>query len=129
VYTCYSPKDGKIADYHASLIQAHPCESDIEAVRSSVLDDLNTFIIEAIVNHELVEVKKTPVLNLLIKWHGYKEPTWNSLNSSLKKNEAVQEYLIAKGLQRFGFKSHKEDTERKHKRVTFSASVPDDSIP
>jgi hypothetical protein len=33
VYTCYSPKDGTFADYHASIVQAHPCESDLEAVK------------------------------------------------------------------------------------------------
>ena len=36
VYTCYSPKDGNFADYHASIVQAHPCETDLEAVKSAV---------------------------------------------------------------------------------------------
>jgi hypothetical protein len=46
VYTCYSPKDGKVADYHASIVQAHPCENDMEAVKSAILDDDKTYIIE-----------------------------------------------------------------------------------
>ncbi len=46
VYTCYSPKEGKIADYHASIVQAHPCELDMDAVKSAVLDDDRNFIIE-----------------------------------------------------------------------------------
>jgi len=130
VYTCYSPKDGKVADYHASLVQAHPCESDIEAVRSSTLDDSNSYIIEEVRNHEIVIVKakKTnkEVLNLLIKWHGYKEETWHEINISLKRNEAIQEYLCKHNLQQYGFKENlisKESTELQKKRVSFSSSV------
>jgi hypothetical protein len=49
IYTCYSPKDGKVADYHASIVKTHPCENDLEAVISAVLDDDTTFIIQEII--------------------------------------------------------------------------------
>jgi hypothetical protein len=127
VYTCYSPKTGKIADFHASIVQAHPCETDLEAVRSSVLDDNNTFIIEKIIQHELVQTRSKPVLNLQIKWHGYAEPEWTAMNISLKRNEAVQEYLKAKGLDRFGLHQQPDKSEPPKKRVRFSSSVPEES--
>ena len=130
VYTCYSPKDGKVADYHASIVQAHPCENDMEAVKSAILDDDKTYIIEKILNHEIVEINKRKALNLTIKWHGYKEPEVTGMNASLQRNEAVQEYLKEKGLQSYGLKlkrSHTDNEEitQKTKRVRFSSSVPD----
>ncbi len=130
VYTCYSPKDGKIADYHASIVQAHPCESDMEEVKSAVLDDDKRCIIEKILNHEIVEINKRKVFNLTIKWHGYKEPEITGMNVSLQRNVAVQEYLKEKGLQSFGLstkRSNIDNTEntQKIKRVKFSSSVPD----
>ena len=132
VYTCYSPKDGKIADYHASLVQAHPCETDVEAVKSAVLDDNKSYIIEKIISHEIITNNKRKVLNLTIKWHGYKEPEITGMNISLQRNEAVQEYLKEKGLESFGLKtkrSHDEainsNQQAKSKRVRFSSSVPD----
>ena len=32
VYTCYSPKDGKVRDFRTSVVQRHPCQSNQEAV-------------------------------------------------------------------------------------------------
>jgi hypothetical protein len=132
VYTCYSPKDGKIADYHASVVQAHPCQTDLEAVRSSVLDDDKNYIIENILEHKIVTVNNKPMLNLRIKWHGYKEPEWTGLNISLKRNLAVIEYLEANSLESFKLPKGKStenseelNTNAKTKRVTFSSSVPD----
>ena len=126
VYTCYSPKDGKIADYHASLVQAHPCETDVEAVKSAVLDDNKSYIIEKIISHEIITNNKRKVLNLTIKWHGYKEPEITGMNIS------VQEYLKEKGLENFGLKTKRSNDEvnnsnqqPKSKRVRFSSSVPD----
>ena len=130
VYTCYSPKDGKFADYHASIVQAHPCETDLEAVKSAVLDDDKSYIIEKILNHEIVEVNKRKTLNLTIKWHGYKEPEVTGINVSLQRNIAVQEYLKEKGLKSFGLHTKRSNTDnneiiQKTKRVRFSSSVPD----
>ena len=131
VYTCYSPKDGKMADYHASIVQAHPCESDMEAVKSAVLDDDKSYIIEKIINHEIVEINKRKVLNLTIKWHGYKEPEITGMNVSLQRNVAVQEYLKEKGLQSFGLSTKRSNIDnnentQKIKRIKFSSSIPDD---
>ena len=130
VYTCYSPKDGKFADYHASIVQAHPCENDVEAVKSAVLDDDKTYIIEKILNHEVVEVNKRKALNLTIKWHRYKEPEVTGMNVLLQRNSVVQEYLKEKGLQSFGLHTKRLNTDeneimQKKKRIRFSSSVPD----
>jgi len=98
----------------------------MEAVQSSALDDNNSYIIENILNHEIIGLKVNS-LNLLIKWHGYKDPTWTSLNISLKRNEAVQEYLKLHDLTKFGLKEKiNEDNEPKKKRVRFSTSVKND---
>jgi hypothetical protein len=134
VYTCYSPKDGKVADYHASIVQAHPCETDLEAVRSAVLDDNKSYIIEKILSHDIVTVNKRKVLNLTIKWHGYKEPEITGMNVSLQRNVAVQEYLKEKGSQSFGLRTKSSDSNindnnnhQKSKRVRFSSSAPDNN--
>ena len=89
VYTCYSPKDGKIRDFHSSVIQQHPCTSDQEAVQSAVKDDDRSYVIQTILDHNTVDNK----LNLFIKWHGYPQPEWTGLDSTLKDNEEVQNYL------------------------------------
>ena len=70
VYTCYSPKDGKVRDFHTSVVQRHPCQSDQEAVQSAIKDDDRTFIVESILGHEIIKDE----LNLNIKWHGYAKP-------------------------------------------------------
>jgi hypothetical protein len=123
VYTCYSPKDGKFRDFHASLIQAHPCTSDNEAIRSAVLDDADTFIIEKILSHEIVHNK----LNLRIKWHGYLEPENTGMNATLKKNEMVQEYLEKHNLNRFGLNKRPDitssSTTKPRKEIRWSSSV------
>jgi hypothetical protein len=128
VYTCYSPKTGKVADFHASLVQSHPARNDLEATTSAILDDQDAYIIERIISHEIVKDKSKPAINLNIKWHGYKDPTWNSLNISLKKNGAVQKYLKTHGLEKYGLMANPEDRdtrEPKKKRVSFSSSVPE----
>jgi len=125
VYTCYSPKTGKVADFHASLVQSHPAQTDMEAMTSAVLDDLDTFIIERIIGHQIVT---DTTLNLNIKWHGYKEPEWTGLNISLKRNEAVQEYLATHNLVKYGLKVDPNDRNAREpakKRVRFSSSVPE----
>ncbi len=101
VYTCYSPKDGKFEDYHASIVQAHPCKTDLEAVKSAVLDDDKSYIIENILNHEIDEINKRKALNITIKWHGYKESEVTEMNVSLQQNGAVQEYQKENRLQSF----------------------------
>ncbi len=95
-------------------------------MKSSVLDDNNAFIIEKIIQHELVQTRNKPMLNLQIKWHGYKEPEWTAILTSLKRNKAVQEYLQAKGLNRFGL-PQSDKSEPPKKRVRFSSSVPEES--
>ena len=120
VYTCYSPKDGKVRDFHTSVVQPHPCTSDQEAVQSLIKDDANSFIIEKILNHNIVDSK----LNLLIKWHGYTNPDWTGMDSTLRNNEAVQEYLELHQLTRFGNKRTTDTTEKgKRKKVKWSSSV------
>jgi hypothetical protein len=102
----------------------------MEAVQSAVLDDDKTYIIEKILNHEILEVNKKKSLNLTIKWHGYIEPEVTGMNISLQRNVAVQEYLQEKGLQSFGLQKKRSNTDnneiiQKTKRVKFSSSVPD----
>jgi hypothetical protein len=125
VYTTYSPKDGKIADYHASFVQWHPCTDDTTAVKSLVLDDTEAYIVEEVLNHEIINVNGKDKLNLNIRWFGFKETSMTGMNISLKKNEKANGYLKAKGLKKFGLKDSTEDMEPKRKRVRFSASVPD----
>jgi poly(A) polymerase Pap1 len=103
----------------------------MEAVKSAVLDDDKSYIIEKIINHEIVEINKRKVLNLTIKWHGYKEPEITGMNVSLQRNVAVQEYLKEKGLQSFGLSTKRSNIDnnentQKIKRVKFSSSIPDD---
>jgi hypothetical protein len=124
VYTTYSPKDGKIADYHASFVQWHSCTDDNTAVRSLILDDNEAHIIEEVVNHEIVNVNGKDKLNLNIRWFGFQETSMTGMNASLKKNEKVNDYLKANNLQKFGLKDVTEDIEPKRKRVRISASVP-----
>jgi hypothetical protein len=125
VYTTYSPKDGKIADYHASFVQWHPCTDDTTAVKSLVLDDTEAYIVEEVLSHEIVNVNGKDKLNLNIRWFGFKETSMTGMNISLKKNEKVNDYLKANGLKRFSLKDVTEDIEPKRKRVRFSASVPE----
>jgi hypothetical protein len=125
VYTTYSPKDGKIADYHASFVQWHPCTDDTTAVKSLVLDDTEAYIVEEVLNHEIININGKDKLNLNIRWFGFKETSMTGMNISLKKNEKVNDYFKAKGLIKFGLKDSTEDMEPKRKRVRFSASVPD----
>jgi len=97
----------------------------MEAMTSAVLDDLDTFIIERIIGHQIVT---DTTLNLNIKWHGYKEPEWTGLNISLKRNEAVQEYLATHNLVKYGLKVDPNDRNAREpakKRVRFSSSVPE----
>jgi hypothetical protein len=95
----------------------------MEATASAVLDDLDTYIIERIIAHQIVS---DTALNLNIKWHGYKEPEWTGLNISLKRNEAVQEYLAKHDLVKYGLKVDPNDRNAREpakKRVRFSSSV------
>ena len=122
IYTCYSPKDGKVRDFHSSVITQHPCRSDNEAVESAVKDDEKSYVIQNILHHNIVDNK----LNLYIKWHGYKAPEWTGLDSTLRNNEAVQEYLEDHQLTRFGNKRPRETnsaTEMQKKKVKWSSSV------
>ena len=127
VYTCYSPKDGKIADYHASIVQWHSCQDDTMAVRSQVLDDNQSFIVEDVIKHDILKVNGTEKLNLLIKWFGYEKPSLTGMNISLKRNEVVQRYLIANNLEKYGIReivdNNPEGSEPLKKRVRFSAST------
>jgi len=102
IYTTVSPKDGKVADYHASVVMAHPCANDLEAAKSAVLDDDNTFIVEQVVAHEVVKVSQRDKLNLTIKWLGYPIPEISVINASLRRNVLVQAYLRQHNLMRFG---------------------------
>ena len=125
VYTCYSPKNGKTFDFHASLVQSHPVTNDLDATRCAILDDDETFMIEEIIAHDVVEVKGKQSLNLHIKWFGYPKTEWNGLNITLKRNEIVQQYLQTHSLEKFGLKTESKatDTEPPKKRVRFSSSV------
>ena len=89
------------------------------AVKSLVLDDNESYIIEDVVSHEIIGNK----LNLTIKWYGYIKPALTGMNASLKKNEKVQEYLKANGLNRYGLRDSNESIEPAKKRVRFSAST------
>ena len=92
IYTTYSP----------SFIQQHPCRSDLEAVRSAVLDDDKHFIVEEVIDHEIVTNNNKQNLNLKIKWFGYKEPEITGMNNSFKRNKIIQKYLKDKNLEKFG---------------------------
>ena len=125
VYTCYSPKDGKVADYHASIIQGHACKSDLEAVKSAVRDDDKHYIVEKVLAHQIVQVKGKNTLNVQIQWHGYKEPEWTNIRTAVN-NIYVQKYLEDNNLEQYsGLKrTATEDVDtRKKKRVRFSSSV------
>ena len=102
IYTTYSPKNGKIEYYHASFVQQHPCRDDTEAVRSAVLDDDKHFIVEEVLDHEIITLNNKQNLNLKIKWFGYKEPEMTGMNISLKRNKTVKNYLKDKNLEKFG---------------------------
>jgi hypothetical protein len=106
VYTCYSPKNGKLFDFHNSFIKAHSCRNDKEATDSAILDDTESFLIERVVDHEIITDKRNKRhLNLIILWFGKKETEKSGMNSDLKKNYKVQEYLKANGLDKeFGVK-------------------------
>ena len=97
IYTTYSPKDGKIAYYHASFVKQHPCRDDLEAVKSAVLDDD-----KEVLDHEIITNNNKQTLNLKIKWFGYKEPEMTGLNISLKRNKIIKNYLKDKNLEKFG---------------------------
>jgi len=124
VYTCYCPTTGRFYDYHASFVQSHPCTSDMEATLSRVLDSNDLFVPERVVTHRIDSTGKS--LDLEIKWYGYKDPEWSSLNIDLKKNETIQAYLEQQGLTQFGLKdkltTNDGETSPK-KRVRFSSCV------
>jgi hypothetical protein len=126
IYTCYSPKDGKVADYHASIVKEHPCESDQEAVRSSILDDDDTFIVEEIIGHEIIKSQdirnKNKKLNLHVKWHGYKQPEWTAINASLKRNIVVKDYLKQHKLNQW-IENKEVEEQPKVKKVRFSTRI------
>ena len=91
-------------------------------------------IVKRILSHEITTINKRKVLNLTIKWHGYKEPEITGMNMSLQRNGAVQEYLKEKGLQSFGLKTKRSDDnakdsndQPKSKCVRFSSNVPDNN--
>jgi hypothetical protein len=123
IYTCFSPKDGKVHDFHASFAKQHYCTNDNEAVRLAVLDDANSFVIEQILNHEIITDKNKQHVNLLIKWHGYPTPENTGLNATLKRNEMVHKYLNDNGLSRFALPHFEQTSGTKRKRVHFSSSV------
>jgi hypothetical protein len=128
VYTCYCPTTGRTYDFHASVVQIHPCLSDKECVKSKVLDDENLFIPEEILRHE---IKGANQLNLLIKWAGDKQPEWSGLNIDLKRNSDIQAYLKKHGLEEYGLKKPidqdapywQDPDEVQEKRVSFSATT------
>ena len=126
IYTTYSPKDGKISYYHASFVQQHPCRTDIEAVQSAVLDDDKHFLVEEVLDHEIITINNKPNLNLKIKWFGYKEPEMTGINISLKRNKIIKEYLKLKNLEKFGTLKKDDrgyenpsESENKPKRARF----------
>jgi hypothetical protein len=121
VYTCYCPVTGKLYDLHANVVQSHPCEDDMECVRSRVKDDDSLFISEAILNHEIKNAKQ---LNLLIKWVGYKEPEWSGINLELKRMDIVKQYLKNHSLESYGQKRTITDqlAQEPKKKVRFSAT-------
>jgi hypothetical protein len=123
VYTCYCPATGQLYDFHASVVQSHPCSTDSECVQSRVKDDDSLFIPEAILNHELKNAKQ---LNLLIKWVGYKEPEWSGINIDLKRMDIVKQYLKTHSLESesYGQKRTLEEqlVQEPKKKVRFSAT-------
>jgi len=130
IYTCYSPKDGKVAEYHASIVLGHACKSDLEAVKSAVRDDDKHYIVEKVLAHEIVQVNGKNTLNVKIQWHGYKEPEWTNIRTAIN-NIYVQRYLKDNNLEQYGGMKRTADDNidtRKRKRVRFSSSVPEDHI-
>ena len=124
VYTCYCPTTGKSYDFHASMVQRHPCSSDPECVRSKVLEDDKLFIPETILEHKIINANE---LNLKIKWAGYKDPEWSKLNLDLKRHSDVKAYLKSHNLEAYGLKRSieemKTDSDQLRKKVHFSATT------
>jgi cleavage and polyadenylation specificity factor subunit 1 len=120
VYTCYSPKNGKFYDFHYTFMEKHPCRNDMEATMSAVLDDNETFIVNEVVDHEIITDKRNKrFLNLMIIWYGNKKAEKSGMNSDLKKNYKVQQYLKTHGLDKeFGVKLSPIPII-KHKNVSF----------
>ena len=123
VYTVYCPASGNFYDFHASIVQSHPCTNDTEATRCKALDDLNIFIIEEIAEHRIAPDGKS--MDLKVKWSGTKELEWTGMNMSLKKNRIVQAYMKKYDLTvKFGIKPSEDvNDEPPKKRVRFSEIV------
>jgi hypothetical protein len=83
-----------------------------------VLDDDKTFIVEHVLDHEVVVQNKKQVLNLNIKWQGYPDDEWNSMNTTLQDNGIVQKYLSDYGLEKFGRKPKRTSTSVLSQPVT-----------
>lgn len=72
--------------------------------------------------HQFVNATK---INLLVKWAGYKDPEWSTLNIDLKRHDLVKEYLKLHDLQRYGLKrsTNAPQPEDNGKRVRFSDAI------
>ena len=97
VYTVFCPKSTKYFDFHVKFLQLHPASTDQEAILSSIKDEEDLFIIETVLDHEIVR----GTINFKIKWYGYSEPEWNEINSSLKTNGKILEYAKRFNLEIF----------------------------
>ena len=116
VYTVYCPKSIKYFDFHVKFLQLHPASTDQEAILSSIKDEEDLFIIETVLDHEIVR----GTINFKIKWYGYSEPEWNEINSSLKTNGKVLEYAKRFNLEIFlGKRKNMEPTPVVQKRTRF----------
>jgi hypothetical protein len=102
VYTCQDLTTKKSYDFRVNLLRPfHYDKEQVNPADISLLDH-EAFIIESVLDHRFGPGPATAAnLQLLVKWQGFQEPTWQRFDTATRKVQAVHTYLIAKRLKKF----------------------------
>jgi hypothetical protein len=94
IYTCQHLATNKLEDFHVTNLQPfYFDEEKVNPMEISLTDD-ESFLVEKILKHKFSDKNKKLKSNLqfLIKWKGFKEPTWEPWTNT-KKLEIVHVHI------------------------------------
>jgi hypothetical protein len=108
-YVCEDLITHKYHNFHVKNLKPFEYDSAKTDPETVAMTDDQTFLVESILKHRFIGDKSPNKTNLqfLIKWIGYKEPTWEPYRntSSLEK---VHNYLLKAKLKKFIPEKYKE---------------------
>jgi hypothetical protein len=102
LYTCQDLTTKKSYDFRVHLLRAFNYEKEFVDPAAISLLDHEAFVIERVLEHRFGPgVPSAANLQLLIKWQGELQPSWQSFDTQTRKVKLVHDYLTVKRLKKF----------------------------